>query len=181
MHSCQTESRAVAEHSLKYFTCAFVHPSSSTEMPPQFSPKHFSSEHPLHFICTIATAHLNFKLSLRTFAFNSYKNCLLHHCAHPFWPSSWGLGYLCSLVPLLQVPQLPRLSFSVWNAVLFGLMVVTRAELLAGTSPHHIHLIALPPSEFISAYKEPSLMHFPFIVSYCLPQFVFVKIHLFDY
>lgn len=93
MHSCQTESSAVAEHSLKYFTYAFVHPSSS-EMPPQFSPKHFSSECPLHFICTIATAHLNFKLSLRTLAFNSYKDCLLHRRAHPFWPSSWGLGYL---------------------------------------------------------------------------------------
>lgn len=160
MHSCQTESSAVAEHSLKYFTYAFVHPSSS-EMPPQFSPKHFSSECPLHFICTIATAHLNFKLSLRTLAFNSYKDCLLHRRAHPFWPSSWGLGYLCS-----WVPQLPTLSFSVWNAVLFGLMVVTCAGPLAGTSPQHIYLIAHPPSDFISAYKEPSLMHFPFIVSY---------------
>lgn len=88
MQSCQTESNAVAEHSLKYFTCAFVHPSSSTEMIPQFSPKHFSSERPLHFICTIAIAHLNFKLSLRILAFNSYKNCLLHCPAHPFWPSS---------------------------------------------------------------------------------------------
>lgn len=88
MQSCQTESNAVAEHSLKYFTCAFVHPSSSTEMIPQFSPKHFSSERPLHFICTIAIAHLNFKLSLRILTFNSYKNCLLHCPAHPFWPLS---------------------------------------------------------------------------------------------
>lgn len=88
MHSCQTQSSAVGWTELKYFTWAFVHPSSSTQTPPWFSPKYFSSELPLHFICTIATVHLNLILSLKTLAFNSCKNHLLHFPASPHWPST---------------------------------------------------------------------------------------------
>ena len=167
MHLCQTESSAAGWTQLEIFTWAFVHPSSSTQAPPWFSPKYFSSELPLHFICTISTAHLNLYLFLRTLAFNSCKICLLHSPAHPHQPSPWELVYPTSQTFFLQCLEC---------TVLYGPMTITHAGALLGISPQHMNLLAHPPTDVTLAYKEPSLTAFPF---YSL--LVFITTHNYKY